>query len=748
MLKVLLNNDVLGPLSIESADPIGINEVVFIIKRSDDFDGVVFEVDLDLEFIETGRAYIQQAFETAGGVDAEVFLDIFEYDPNKYEWVPFRSGQIAFSKYELSDTKVVVNADQTGFQRRTMNLIDTDIDLQTTVSNYGSSLPVNKGVFTDVTYHSKAILKELNAKPSDGSEYQQVDVLGENYPTCATFGGCVRGFDQKAYGQVEFGKQKLAELEGIFTLPYGYSKDGAFPMYQALEAGVMDINLQVRLKHSVTALVTGGDIDFCGGSTTDIGNKEVFGWFKHTDKDDNVITEANLGQWVTNIGCGGTGAVGDFETKTYSDTSVNINIGDKIYVYFTFRIFGNYEQNNGGSSGRIDYTLAVTADPEETFIRLVQKTVAEPSQVKTIMIYEAIERCVQFYSGQVDCFRSTLLGRTDILGPTGSPLYAEDGEYSLMGITNGNNLRGIDKPILEDLQSLLEFVNAVACIGFGFKIIDGKQYFVLERRQNFYDVNLRAISLKNVPNIKVKVNMKRIANLIQFGYEGKLDIGTVNAIDEINTQRTYRTPVVNTKTKIIASTKMRTSGYQIEFQRRLTESTKESKLDDENFAVVLLRDGDTFKTKRNEGYVSITGVFSPETIYNVDITPRRNLENWKPFIATSVIRSINKVLTFASGEVNYTATTRKNGEATALAENGPIDLTNVSPILDHVDYSFSMPISREELTLLRLNSGGYVEIQDEYGVVGQGFISPKGVQYTKEEETAEFDLIKLYRKQN
>lgn len=746
MLRVQLINEVLGPLVIESADPIGINEVVFIIKRSDDFEGVIFEVDLDFEFIEQGRAYIAEAFETAGGPDAEVFLNIYEYNPNTYKWELFRAGQISFSKYELTDTKVIVNADQTGFQRRTMNLMDTKVNLETIVSQNGSTLPANSGVFTDVTYHSKAILKELNAKPSDGNEFQQVDVMGEGYPQCLTPGGCVRGFDQIAYGQVDFGNAVLSELSGVFTLPYGYSQAGAFPMYQATEGGVMDIDISLRLKHTVQGIRTGGDIDFCGGSVTDIPNKEVKAWFKHTNDEDVIKTEVSFGQWMSNVGCGGVGAIGNFETLTYSDTEVTIDVGDKIYIYFTWHLVGNYEQDFNGSAGRIDYTFTVQAEPEETFVRMVQKTVSTTSEAKTVMIYEAIERCVQFYSNQIDCFRSTLLGRTDIIGTDGNPLYEQDGEYALIGITNGNNLRGRDKPIFDSLQDLLEFINAVACIGFGFKMIDGRQYFVLERRQNFYDGNNKVLSLKNVPDVKVKIDTKKIYYLVQAGYEGKLDIGTVNAIDEINTPRSYSVPVVNTKSKLIVSTKRRTSGYQIEFQRRLSSTTAESKLDDENFAVVLLRDGDTFKTKRNEGYAEITGVFDPDSIYNVDITPRRNLENWKPFIASSLIRSFSKVITFSSGEVNYTATTRKAGESVALAENGPIDLTNIVPITDYMTMSFSMPISRNEVTLLRNNPEWAIEVQDEYGSIAEGFISSKGIQYNKEDETADFDLVKKYRK--
>ena len=518
MLRVELLNEFKGQLIIETADPIGLNDMPLNIKRDAENEGVTYEVTLDFEFIEQGRTYVMEAFETCGGPDAEVFINVYEWNPNTYKWTIFTSGQLDFKKYDLSEDRVVVNIEQTGFQRRTLNLLEVDVNLETTVSQNGTTLPANTGVHNDVTYHSKAILKEYDARPTDDFEYQQIDVLGEGYPQCLTPGGCVRGFNQTAYGQIDFGEALANELDGVFQTPYGYSQDGAFPFYQAVEAGPMDIDIQLRLKHSVEALITGGDIDFCGSDTSDIGNKEVFAWFRHTDSEDNIITETQFGQWTSNVGCGDGGKIGNFETKNYADTAVDIAIGDKLYVYFTFRIFGNYEQNFDGSAGRVDFTLKVQAEPDQTWLRMTQTTQTAESTVKTIMIYEAIERCCQYYTNQVDCFRSDLLGRTDILGPDGNPLYAQDGKYALIGITNGHFLRALSagKNIISSLRDLLDFVNSVACIGFGFETLpSGGQVLRLEKREYFYRKNQRILSLSGVANIHKKIDTKRIYNQIE-----------------------------------------------------------------------------------------------------------------------------------------------------------------------------------------------------------------------------------------
>jgi hypothetical protein len=747
MLRVELWNDIKGQLIIETADPIGLNDMPLNIKRDAENEGVTYEVTLDFEFIEEGRMYVADAFETCGGPDAEVTVKVYELNPNTYKWTVFTEGQIDFKKYDLSEDRVVVNIEQTGFQRRTLNLLEVDVNLETTVSQNGTTLPANPGVYNDVLYHSKAILKEYDAKPTDSTEYQQIDVLGEGYPQCLTPGGCVRSFDQTAYGQVDFGEASANELEGVFQTPYGYSTDGVFPVYQAVEAGLMDLDIQLRLKHSVEALLTGGDIDFCGSGTSDIGQKEVFAWFRHTDSEDVIITETDFGQWTSNVGCGDSGKIGNFETKIYANPTLNINVGDKLYVYFTFRISGNYEQNFNGSAGRVDYTLKVQADPDQTWLRMTQTTQTADSTVKTILLYEAMERCCQYYTNQVDCFRSTLIGRTDIIR-NGVQLYPQDGQYGLIGITNGHFLRALaeGKTIISSLRDLLDFINSVACVGFGFETVDGVQVLRLEKREYFYRKNLKILSLSSVADIHKKIDTKRLYNQIEYGYAGKLDIGQVNAIDEFNTLRRQIIPVIQTKNQLKIASTMRVSGYQIEFQRRLAGKTVDSKLDDENFAVVLVRDGSTFKTKKNEGYSFITGVYDFPSGYNYDISPARNYENWLPFVASSLIRSFDKTTKFTYGEVNYTAATQKTTEATLLPENGDRDLSMVEPFVDYMNYSFTHPLTREELQLIRLNPYGYIEFTDLLGTVMQGFISAKGIEYNKEEGTADFDLIRVYRK--
>lgn len=754
-LRFQLIHDSLGPLIVDIADPIGINEITKTIKRSSDNEGVIFEIVFDVDFIKKSRLYIKQAFEEYGGIDAVVLVNLYYRDANARRWRLYGNGKINFNKYDVYEDKVTVNIEQSGFQRRVLNLLERDVDLETTVSENGSALPVN--LVIDMPYHSKTLLKETGAKPSGTEEYQQLSVfvfhINED-----PFGGNVTR-DQYLIGNIDTSGGDFAEIEEKFSLPFGWVpipqlapgssgtrttaeyitglnavKDGRFEIIRFKEAGQVSGTVVIDLRHNITADNAGGDTDVCGEGA--LGNVEILYWYELRDDLDNIIDLQNIGK-VTAQPCGTSEF--PYQQFNFTLTNVPVQVGYKLYIYETFRVFGSYNPPNV-SDADVFHNLIVQSSVN-TNMDFTSRTTAPESNAKTVLIYEAFQRCCQYYTNQIDCFRSELLGRTE-------HGYEQDGEYSMIGFTNGKNLRNIDGQLFFNLQELIDFINSVACVGFGFETVDGREVLRLEKREYFYNKGNKVASLGKVFNVKARLDSKRFYNQIEYGYAGKLDIGQINAIDEFNTVRKSAIPITNTKNSLKISTKMYAGGYQIEAQRRLQFSTADGKLDDENFAVVVIRDGGSFRTKKDEGYTSITGVIDPPSGYNYDISPRRNLENWKKFLAAVLIRSADKVVKFSSGEVNYTMTTQKAGEAQPLAENGDLDVSSIEPDYEGIIYEVNdVPLSSE--LFIHLCSGnnpyGVLEFQDQFGNTLEGFVSDDGVEHDSTKKTADIKLLKVWR---
>jgi hypothetical protein len=160
-LRFQLLNANMTPLILEVADPIDINSLSQKVKRSDDNEGVIYEVVVDVEFIKDGRAFIKQAYELYGGIDAQVQVNIYERNPDLHKWELYFTGQIDYTDYELSEDKATVTIEQTGFQRRVLNLMDHDVDLQSTLSSGGVTLPSNPLIVAPL--HSKTIRRQFQS---------------------------------------------------------------------------------------------------------------------------------------------------------------------------------------------------------------------------------------------------------------------------------------------------------------------------------------------------------------------------------------------------------------------------------------------------------------------------------------------------------------------------------------------------------------------------------------------------------
>lgn len=769
-------NSSLGPLIVEN-DPIGINDITQITKRSEQYEGVFYEIILNVEFIKEGRAYLIAAYE-AGGIDAVVSLTLYDRNPNTRRWEHYFSGKINFNNYNRDEDKVSVNIEQAGIESRILNLIDTDVDLERRQTQDGRTLPIIK--FHDVTYHSKVIVKELRLETAPnpghstrGVEYQEMDILTTELPTGPLGGN--HDYELEGIQLVSLGLDeiKIDELNTHFSYPYAsletYSSEtktstpNFIPtssilitpapkamrneVYRASESsqvGGMDVVIQLSYKHKITAWSPLGKISF--GDSGSLGNVEVAAWFEHRDIENTIISLTKIGEFT------GVKSENLWESQMQilelKYKNITVSIGDKFCVYETVRVGGLYVNDQTlGAFGKnsLIHSLTIQSNPEQTYISFQSKTVTEPVNIFTPLIYEVVKRCCQYYTNVDDCFYSELLGRTDILDSKGVPIYDVDGEASLIGWISGNKLRNNGKHILVNLKDVLDFLNARYCIGFGFEIIGNNKVFRIEKREHFYNKAVKILSLGPVYNIERKLINKMYWNQVEFGYSSKLDIGQTNATDEYNSIRRDTIPIVNTKNKLTISTKIHTSGNEIEYQKRLRGSQIDSKLDDENFPISLVRNGATFKTKTMEGYSKVNRVVSEDTQYNLDFAPAWMIRAWAPYIASCLIRSKSKLLKFSYGEVNYRLSfTTTAGET--ISEHADLNLSGIQPIFDPEEYSFSFRLTRDQMKILKANPYGYIEFEDKDGNVMEGFIhSDGGIEHDSNRGTAEFKLLKVNR---
>ena len=697
-LRLMLLNDYLGPFIIDHNDPIDINSVKQTIKRSADNDGVVFEVILDLEFIKEGLEYLKTAYEQAGGIDAIVAVNLYDYDPNLRRWNLWNVFTVVF-KGPIEETQIGVALEQIGVQRRILNLLGQEVDQETLVSEDGSSLPAQTVI--DLALHSKTIRRQFSSSNA---------LADMTYPPDDGFAG-----SKTLYFIPTLNPSKCDEIDDRFDyaseIAERHPLDNKLFIFKVKEQGAYTFSINLYYEYATSS----------SGAPTSV----VKWWFVYG----NLEAGYNFEQ------IGSTDTMGPLDPairqiKTIQ-RSFNLSQNDEIYIYAEFAVTGV----GGGDNTTIFFKPSYLSTP--ITVTLVGLTTFEATSTRAILPHEAVQRTLQYYTNQVNCFHSTLLGRAE-LG------YDSDGEYSMVAITNGANIRGLTgepatngnpicngedpetldkRKIFTSFKQLHEFFNSVACTGFGFQTIDGAPILRYEKKSFFYDKTTRILSLGKVYKPKKDILHDKYYNAVTYGYSEKIDSRNVNGIDEFNTSRNSSLPIVNSKDGIDITTRVIASGYLIEAQRRLKYKTEDGPKDDSLFAICARKDGSNWVAKKNEGYSSIENVIDPPTGYNYDISPARNLINWYPYLASGLQRSFSKVIKFLSGTVNYFMVTTKTGQ-TALPENGSVDLTGVSPLWDNELYIIeNVPFTREYMKLIQANPYGFIDFQDYNNVTYKGFIS-------------------------
>jgi len=780
MLRIELISNKLGVLIIDKHEPLDIQNLAINVKRSEKKQGIVYTVLLNVEFIAEAKDFLQAAFETDGGIDCVMGCNLYERRDDDRGWDLRLDASVNFESYDLGEIDLIVNVNQSNFQMLIDTFGDVDVDLETTKSQNNVTLPDQDVQIIDL--HSKTILLQDKNFPdtfntfSQGSVFQFIIPHGfgnidrDNMVYVELSNSGVVDDTTAAASPLSFAAingKELFEIEDTFQQPFEFVdwnaqlnngiapgtdadyhaflvddarpeiRDIRFPKIQFKQSGLTNIDIKLNLQFRV-------DIDFTGGTITGgARNLEAHCWIEIRGKDDVTKSLVKIGDWANFVESfpGPTlRYTSDQATRNYTINNVDIQAGDKLYIYGTLRHWGTFDRPIAVDC-HVLHDLTIQAF-DGTYIKVTQKSVNPETTTRGILLFEAFQRIIQYITGQQVCFKSTLLGRTDIG-------YAADGKYSLKAYTNGNAVRNKLQtnnnpyPIFASLNSLYDLVNTWTPIGLGFEKQDnGQSIVVLESIEYFYNKDVTTIDLGPVQGVRKKVNASRYFNQIEIGYTTKMDVDEINAIDEFNTLRRFKIPVANSKNTLTATTPIVASGYIIEILRRAVASTKDTKYDDSRIIISVVRNGGGYKSRKNEGYDTIQNVFDPGTVYNIDISPTQCLQNWFPVIAASLIYAkVSKTIIFSYGEFNFTLITKKTGSANSIAENGQFDISSVVALWDNLDYVLTAPISLSQLTLIQANDKAKIQFQDAYGNAMQGYISTKGINYKNENES-EFDLIK------
>jgi hypothetical protein len=762
--RVTLTNPTEGSL-ILTREPKGLSDIYPTIKRGENH-GLTTETDVKLEFYcnGAGKEFIDLV-RLEQGIDAEITINIEAFcgcegitDAPDYsidysddygsfiggscddDFTGFYEGLLDLKTWSTDDIFTKVNINPAGILQTVKNRLDTKVDLFASETLEGTALtPFTYGGY-DLTLHSRA-LKLVSQAEGISESYSEVIVavpstdtiyfsLPFDYITYDEIGGIFIGStpfvssiqSPPALIQPVFVNNSAEDL----VMQFDYTFIGTLYDYLAYAR-----NYNLKLVYKVDTVLTGDNIPvpplIPPTEIIDYGNK-------------NILANIIMTQAINEVGT----------------LNLTMPAGSMLTFYF---VFANYDNDP------VFGPFITGIDLDVTQMTVTGTTISEtdPTTAKAFAIFEAGAQISRVITDQLDSFRSNIFGRTN------SEPYAYDanGCGSFTALTNGFMIRGY--PTTGDLArsiriSMNEFfngLNPVWNLGLGIEK-DGDDYFiVMDSKDTFYDVSNTIMTIDNIPNLKRSEAPEYYYSNINIGYD-KWETEFQNGLEEQNSKRQYNTGIKAVSNDLSIESELVASSYRLESSRRNTFSetlTTDSEYDEDNFLICLNRET-TYDiplnldiAEKDENFDQVNNLISPETAYNLRISPARNLLRWSPVVNAGLLKYAGREIKFTSGEGNYKMTSELTDDDCPgrwnnnLFEEGQnvqwddSDNSDNTPIWMPEILEFSYPLSMTEWQNIQDNSKGVFEVSDSDTGHIKAFILE--VKF-KPNDVSEFKLLKAY----
>ncbi len=306
-----------------------------------------------------------------------------------------------------------------------------------------------------------------------------------------------------------------------------------------------------------------------------------------------------------------------------------------------------------------------------------------------------------------------------------------DGDFSLYALTNGFQLRRFEpteRPLLLSLKTALSSIKAIAAVGFGFEYEGTDEVVRVEPIDYFYR-DFEIMVIEEIASYSEEVEKSLIFNEIEVGYNKYKDDG-FNSLDEFNTRHEYLTPIKTHKQKLVLKSDFIASGYSIEDTRRQQYNqtpTSSFAGDEEPFIIALRRDGAGVKPETNEAFESVANLISPTTAYNLRISPKRMLINWRKWLSGMLAyKGVNELTKNTFADKNGALITQFASSETAVLG----------------DVSRAALQENDNVSVQQLNNGAYLYTPETVTV--ECNLNPGDVLFINECMRGQADPLKNY----
>lgn len=679
--KFVLSSTDYGRLE-QHYSPVGWADSELTFTRDDTYKSVIESYSTnELTFVKDAREYIQTAYE-ARGIDYEITIRIKILQNSTFQYVDYFVGRLDLSTYKIDSTGVTAEVIPTGFQNTVLNRDSIEVDLFNTkfIGGGENSMEQISGMPTTLKLPPYSALQDsdwgisgIREKSSTYNHYVPMDLNAS-----------------------EFDVSQNQEFD--LTVPFFVSSQ--------------DINVNVSAQISLSLISLGLPAKFTYQAVLRKNGTPVNSYYFENP-----------------------GEVSQFDIDFTIDEDLELLVNDELSLTAT--------TTTNKDTYLISYENSALSMSAEIGVTLGTVTVA------SFLAFEWTARVIQLISGNADPLESEELGRTD-----SSPVsYVSDGDSSLTNMTNGRLIREFPESQVTlngSLKGTFKTLNGIKNIGLGFENdkvrIEKESYFFdisdnpsYPTESQKYQVNqiLDVSSFVTDEIIEKEVLPDWYANEAKSGYS-KFEYETIQGLKEFNTKSNYAIPIKAVKSTLDLTSDFRadTQGVNKQREKPYSDNSTEDVNGDNNVFLFDSKRDAPWTAKTNEDFDFVGGGIDPEQNYNLDFTPRRNLERHGNRFSSMQI-DIGKEIQWMQSDKNTKLVTQKTGED-AKPENGDIVIgsLDVGYWIPEA-YIFQAPVDETSIASIQANPRGVIKVgTDKYGWILQ-------VQTNGDNKKGEFRLLRV-----
>lgn len=674
-------------------NPDGWKEQKITIDRSPSFFGLFTSMSGGIRFVKDGYDYVKRIYEEKG-FDYEVKLAIYEYRelPEDRDVLEF-AGFLDLSTYNISELYIDVDIIESTLARKIASRDDLTMDItdNTSVGNI-----------------------ELSALPSVTARLREREILlssaYEIDETNADIGSSQSAQTPGANSGIVIPVSLAAsDLENLNDIPFG-QPDAATACFWNPSGNTLDVKFNYKLRGNFN-----GGPDVTG--TRKILVREYFDatFTSFADREELFTTSGNYGVTVPfNL-----------------DDSFELTIPPDSYISFmTYGTAGNDFYQNHFDEAELSFTINEFAE-----------ATTSQAYISHEIGRRIIEKIADEENGDLKkIFVSDVLGSKE-LG------YENDGKYHEYVNLSGLGIRNFPSPGYKiNLKKWFKSMTSMFNLGLGIEYDElNRPYIRLEEKKHFFS-GVVAGTLHSVTELEKSVANDWIYNSVKVGYE-KSEYEATQGLEEYNNKFEWANSITRVKNELDLVSSIRADGNGIEQARRKPFSlypTEDTKYDNDNFIIKSTKSGNMWFSDQAENYDIVEEIFSPETAYNLDLTPGRMFRNNGDLVRAGLEKKLNTEITFQGAEQKANLASQRTGSF-LITENENIDPSTLTPALWIPEiYKFKSPLTRDNIAKFTRNPNGLWKFSSttKQNTVNYSYGWIIGVEADPESRTAEWQLLR------